>query len=81
MARGWASKSVEAQQAEAAEEATSPSKIRLNSEQIVRLQKREGLILSRKSVLQQLRTTENPRRRQLLENALADLDAKIADLE
>lgn len=80
MARGWESKSVEAQQAEASE-ATPVRRIRLNPEQISRSQKREGLTLSRKRVLEQLRTTQNVRHRQLLEDALADLDAKIANLD
>jgi hypothetical protein len=80
MARGWESKAVEAQQAEAAE-ATRPARVHLSREQMVRLQKQEGLILARKHILEQLRTTENSRHRQILENALADLDRKIADLE
>ncbi|PYX81465.1 MAG: hypothetical protein DMG70_18915 [Acidobacteria bacterium] len=80
MARGWESKSVEAQQSEAAE-ATTPARVHLTPEQVARLQKREGLILARKHILEQLRVSENSRHRQILDSALADLEAKIADLD
>jgi len=38
-------------------------------------------MLARKHILEQLRVAENPRHRQILASALADLDAKIADLD
>ncbi len=37
-------------------------------------------MLSRKQVLQQLEMSADPRRRAMLETALADLDAKLAAL-
>jgi len=80
MARGWESKAIEAQQSEALE-ATTRARVHLSHEQIVRLQKRAGLMLARKHILEQLRVAENPRHRQILASALADLDAKIADLD
>jgi len=76
MARGWESKSVEAQQAEAAENKKEP-KHRLTAEQAVRVRQREGLQLSRKRVLQQLETAHDPRRREMLTAALAELDEQI----
>jgi hypothetical protein len=79
MARGWESKSVEAQQAEASE-SSSPKGPRLSAEQKGKLQKRQGLLLDRRRVLQQLEGAGNERYRTMLEDALADLDRKIADL-
>ena len=76
MARGWESKSVEAQQAEASE-ATAKPRLKLTPEAAARRRDEENLRLSRQSVLQQLEKTQNPRHRQLLENTLADLDRKL----
>jgi hypothetical protein len=80
MARGWESKSVESQQADAAQ-ANAPQKRPLSPEERSRQQQREGLLLSRKHISDQLANAENPRHRQMLEAALADLDAKIAGLK
>lgn len=76
MARGWESKSVEAQQAEVTEK---PNKLRVKLTPEVAAQRRqqENLRLSRQSVLHQLQTTQNPRHRKLLEDTLADLDQKL----
>jgi hypothetical protein len=79
MARGWESKSVEEQQAEAAER-NLPSRSRITPHEARALKKLEGLQLSRQRVLQQLGSTPNPRHRQMLEHALADLDRQIAAL-
>ncbi len=76
MARGWESKSVEAQQAEASD-ATSKPRLKLTPEAAARVRERERLRLSRQSVFQQLQQTQNPRHRELLENTLADLDRKL----
>jgi hypothetical protein len=75
MARGWESKSVEEQQAAS----TTPTQLKqqLTADQITRQQHVEGLSLARKSVLQQLQSVQDPRHRQLLERALADLDARL----
>jgi hypothetical protein len=79
MARGWESKSVEAQQADAADSKNEP-KQRLTAEQAARLRQLEGVRLSRKRVLQQLETTRDPRLREMLAAALAELDKKILRL-
>ena len=42
-----------------------------------RWREKESLRLSRQSVLQQLEVSQNPRHRKLLEDTLADLDAKL----
>jgi hypothetical protein len=76
MARGWESKSVEQQQAEAAER-KHPSKSRITPQEALLVRKIEGLRLSRQRVLQQLSSAHDPRHRQILEHALADLDRQI----
>ena len=79
MARGWESKSVEAQQAEAASQ-TQPSRPRLTLEQIQQKRKLEGLNLSRRRVEQQLAASRDPKHQAMLRKALADLDAQIREL-
>lgn len=76
MARGWESKSVEAQQAEAGEKRTK-NRTKLTPEAAARERERENLRLSRQRVLQQLDATQNPLRRKSLEAALAELDEKL----
>lgn len=78
MARGFESKSVEEQQAEAKRESSTGQK--LNPEQAERRRKRDGLILSRKSVQRRLESAANPAHRQMLEGALAELDRQIAEI-
>lgn len=79
MARGWESKSVEEQQAQAV---STPRHLNppLSAADVHRKQERERLVLSRKHVLGQLDSAENPRHRQMLQAALADLDARLARL-
>lgn len=79
MARGWESKSVEAQQDEAAAR-TTPEKPRLTREAAARFREKETLRLSLQSVAQQLKRSHNARHRALLEHALADLERKIQEL-
>ncbi len=79
MARGWESKSVEDQQAEAAADRARP-KMQLTAQQIDRSRKLQSLELSRHRVQQQLTTASNPRHREMLQNALSDLEKKLADL-
>jgi chorismate-pyruvate lyase len=80
MARGWESKSVEQQQ----EERSSPapeSHSPLSPEQQQRNRKREGLLLSRGRLTQQLQAASNPRRRHMLEQSIAELDRQLSLLE
>jgi hypothetical protein len=80
MARGWESKSVEQQQEEMTEQRKSiPAPISPDEQQ--RYRKREGLRLSRERLAQQLRAASNPRRRQMLEQAIAELDSRLSALE
>lgn len=76
MARGWESKSVEAQQSEAAEKSSAP-RVRLSKEDAARRRDHESLRLSRQGVLQQLERSQNPRHRKLLQDTLAELDQKL----
>jgi hypothetical protein len=79
VARGWESKSVEEQQAQALSP-PGPAPPPLSPAQIATQRLRKGLLLSRQHVLQQLEAAQNPRHRQILQNALADLDAQLARL-
>src|SRR5437879_1724959 len=77
MARGWESKSVEAQQSEASDK-PAESRPRLTPEAAARMRERETLRLSRQRALQQLERVVNLRHRLLLESELAELDQKLA---
>jgi hypothetical protein len=79
VARGWESKSVEEQQAQAVSSA-SPAKRPLTPAQIASQRQRQGLLLSRQHVLQQLEAAQNPRHREILQSALADLDTQLTRL-
>ncbi len=80
MARGWESKSVEQQQSEVREKATSSSQNRMSPEQAAAFREKEKLRLSRSRVMQQIEASSNPRLREVLEHALADLDRKLEEL-
>lgn len=76
MARGWESKSVEQQQEERSTPAQK-SRSPLSPEQQQRNRKREGLLLSRGRLTQQLQAAGNPRRKQMLEQSIAELDRQL----
>jgi hypothetical protein len=79
MARGWESKSIEAQQEDAASR-TAPRKPRLSPEEATRLRERENLRLSLQNIVQQLDRSHAARRRAMLEQAKADLESRIEQL-
>jgi hypothetical protein len=79
MARGWESKSIEQQQADATT-VSAPKGERLTPQQAAARQSQEGLLLARKRILQQLQAARNPNHRQVLENTLAELDARLSRL-
>ena len=80
MARGWESKSVEAQM-EAAEDRASLANRRAVADEEIRLQReRESLELSRTRVLQDIAASANPRYREVLERSLGFLDDKLKAL-
>jgi hypothetical protein len=76
MARGWESKSVEQQQEMATSDAEQ-TKLRMTPAEIAAEKRREALRLSRRRVVQQLEVAMNPRHRDMLEAALADLDVQL----
>jgi hypothetical protein len=80
MARGWESKSVEQQQEEMAEHRKAV-RAPLSPAEQQRNRKRDGLLLSRERVTQQLQVAGNPRHRQMLERAIAELDRQLASFE
>jgi len=77
MARGWESKSVEAQQAEAQTKAAQTGRPPTAADAAL-LREIENLRLARERVLQQIAASPNPRRRMQLEKALVDLDEKLS---
>jgi len=80
MARGWESKSVEQQQ-DAMSERSKPAGPALSPEQRERDRKRQGLLLSRNHLSRQLETAVNARHRQMLTDAIAELDHQLSSLE
>jgi hypothetical protein len=76
MSRGWESKSVEEQQAQAAAPKPEvPNSQVLDAE---RKRQRQDLELQRERVLSE--RTSSPHRRTALTNALADIEEKLAEL-
>ena len=79
MARGWESKSVESQQADAVEKSGNV-RVRMTPEAAARNRELENLRLARLRVAQQIKEAQNPRHRELLESTLADIDEKVRRL-
>jgi hypothetical protein len=52
----------------------------LTPEQAASQRQKQGLMLARKRTLQQLEKAQNPRHREMLTSALADLDTQLANL-
>ena len=80
MARGWESKSVEEQQADALENRERRGRYLSPEEQALR-RKIDGLELSRKAILRQLESATHARHRHMLEESLAELERQIRQLE
>jgi hypothetical protein len=80
MARGWESKSVEAQQEDAATSAVN-KKPRLTREAADRVREKEKLRLALESVSQQLEHARDARHRIMLEAARRDLQRKMNEID
>jgi len=80
MARGWESKSVEAQIDMAEERGAAARAKVLSEESLLLLRKKESLNMSRTRVVRDLENAQNPRYRAVLSKALADLDAQLSTL-
>jgi hypothetical protein len=81
MARGWESKSVEAQ-IDMAEQHPRVGVLQktIDSQQMDLIRQKESLLLSRTRVVRELNTAQNPRYKAVLTKALADLDAKLSTI-
>jgi hypothetical protein len=77
MARGWESKSVEAQMEESVAAEPAKSKAQLTPEELLRRKKKADLMLSRSRVVQQLAESTNERYSELMRRTLAALDQQI----
>ncbi|PWU00697.1 MAG: hypothetical protein C5B51_24585 [Terriglobia bacterium] len=80
MAKGWESKSAEAlagvfEVRRNAPASNVPDPATLNS-----IRQKESILLSRTRIVTELKATQNPRYRDLLNRTLADLDAKLSAL-
>lgn len=80
MARGWESKSVEAQQ-ELREASARATRRELTPEQAAYQTRREGIELSRTRITNEIAAATNPRRIEQLELAMAHLNRQLADLD
>ena len=80
MARGWESKSIEAQIEETDSEPSSNAELRASAEELQATFKKKDLLLSRQRILQQLELSSNERYSELLRRTLAGLDAEIGAL-
>ena len=79
MARGWESKSIEAQQEEAATKRTLEPP--LSADEAARRTQRATLMLARNRALADLQHACAAAHRAMLEGAIADLDHRLADLD
>ena len=79
MARGWESKSIEAQ-IESANAQRGIPKVRLSADQLQLQQKRESLLLHRTRVLHDLQQCTADRYRATLMAGLSYLDAQLSEL-
>ena len=78
MARGWESKSIEAQidMAEPSRRVVLPQSP--DPEKLELIRKKETILLSRTRVVRELSSAQNPRYKAVLTKALADLDAQLS---
>jgi hypothetical protein len=81
MARGWESKSVEAQIELAESRRSLKHAVAVNAKEAERIKKRESLLLSRTRVVHDLESANNPRYREILQAALKHLDQKLSEIE
>jgi hypothetical protein len=81
MARGWESKGVEGQVQEFESKENRAQKKQLTQTQVEIRRHRGVLLLSRARVEKQLQSVQDPRYREQLNRALADLDAQLSKLK
>jgi hypothetical protein len=76
MARGWESKSVE-QQIEDSQTDQNAAALLTAPDEIELRRKREGLLLQRSRILQEIEAARNPRYRELLKEMLHHIDNQL----
>ncbi len=83
MARGWDSKSVEEQLEAAAtrDQALPGNENKRSPEQLQSIRERKNLELARTKVMGQLNASQNPRYTEMLNQALRDLDRRLASFK
>lgn len=80
MARGWESKDIESQMADATE-ARQKGAPQLTQEQVQTVRERDALLLHRTRVVADLNAAVNPGYREILQRSLRFLDEKLASLD
>jgi hypothetical protein len=80
VARGWESKSVEDQVAEAQAKAKDGNKPMLTAEELQKQQKKRGLELALLKTKADIAASTNDRHREMLEAAKAELERQLAAL-
>jgi hypothetical protein len=81
MARGWESKSVELQVQDSEEKGEKKLSRQLTPAQVEAHRHRQVLLLSRARVQKDLQASSDPRYKDQLNRALADLDAQLSKLQ
>ncbi len=81
MARGWESKSVEAQMETSQSKKEESGKKRRSPESIEAIRKRETLLLAQAHLQQQIQLTRHTRRLEMLQTALVDLEKQLAEID
>jgi len=81
MARGWESKAIEDQMAQAESDKRTAAKAALTPAEAERQTQREGLLLSRSRTLASLQGACDTRYRALLERTLAHVEEELARLD
>ncbi len=81
MARGWESKAIEEQQAEAARAAEQKSFTPLTPAALAHQQRRESLQLARSQLREQLQRARTEAQRRWLETSLQQLETELAQLD
>jgi hypothetical protein len=80
MARGWESKAVESQMETSQSKKEEAGKKRVSLEVAAAIRKKETLLLARAHLQQQMQLSQHPRRQEMLQNALTELEKQLADL-
>lgn len=81
MARGWESKSVEDQVADAEAAKEARAKPYMTAEQRAKETERQSLLLSRAQTINRLKQATNPKYRTQLESALRHLENRLRELD